>query len=271
MDDGVTAHYDRQDSLIAAIDHALAGGGHDLAGPELVDVLAGVDQFHLGGAATTDAVADLLDLSPGGMLVDIGAGIGGPARTFARRLGCRVHGIDLTPSFVATATTLAQRLGMADRVTFAVGDALALDLADGSADAVTVMHVGMNIADKPGLMAEVARVLRPGGQAVAFDVMRTGAGEVSYPMPWASDPAHSHLASVEDYTAAMNAAGLEVGASVDLTDTVLAAIDTARRAPGPLSLTTLMGPEFPAMFANLTAALAEGTLAPVALHGRRPT
>lgn len=267
MDDGVTAHYDRQGSLVAAIDRALAGGRHDA---ELADVLAGVDQFHLGGAVTTEAVADLLDVPADGLLVDLGAGIGGPARSFARRLGCRAHGVDLTPSFVSTATTLTQRLGMADRVTFAVGDALALDLADGSADAVTVMHVGMNIADKPGLMAEVARVLRPGGQAVAFDVMRTAEGEVTYPMPWASDPAHSHLASVEDYTAAMTAAGLEVGAPVDLTITVRAAIDAARRAPGPLSLTTLMGPEFPTMFANLTAALAKGTLAPVALHGRRP-
>ena len=102
-------------------------------------------------------------------MLDVGSGIGGPARYFASAYGCDVTGIDLTPAFVELANELTSRTGLADRVRFVQGSALALPFEAGSFDLATMNHVGMNIADKATLFAEVRRVLRPGGRFMIYE------------------------------------------------------------------------------------------------------
>src|SRR5215472_4699901 len=158
-DAGATNAYWGRRDLERAIDAALAGIGKNL-NALTIDDLAPVDQFHGGGKISTDRLARLATLAPGSRVLDVGGGFGGPARTLAVEHGCYVTVVDLTESYVETGQWLTSRLGLGDRVSHRVGDALALADPDGAYDAVWTQNSGMNIADKQRLYAEFSRVLR---------------------------------------------------------------------------------------------------------------
>ena len=138
-------------------------------------------------------------LQPGMHLLDVGSGLGGPARYFARYQGCRVTGIDLTEEFVAVARTLTSRLGMDGQISFQQGSALSMPFAAASFDVATLLHVGMNIADKDRLFSEVRRVVKPGGIFGIYDQMREADGELAFPVPWASVPQTSFVETAATY------------------------------------------------------------------------
>jgi ubiquinone/menaquinone biosynthesis C-methylase UbiE len=265
------AHYNRaelEQSILAGL--AALGTGAS-ANPE---DLAAVDEFHMGGRAATLELAAALPLAPGTRVLDIGAGIGGTARHLAAAHGCRVTGVDLTPGYVATARHLNRLVGLDHKVGFEVGSADDLPFAAGSFDVATLLHVGMNIADKARLAAEAHRVLAPGGTFVVYDVMRTGSGEVSLPVPWATTPATSFLATPEDYRAVLAAAGFTVASERRRTELALASFRAMRErlatsGPPPLGLHLLMGETAPAKLANVMAGLESGTYAPIELIARR--
>ena len=85
--------------------------------------LASIDEFHVRGRKATLELAQQLNLSAASYVLDIGSGLGGPARTLAQTCGCRVTGIDLTPAFCEAATALSGWVGLGDRVDFRQGDA----------------------------------------------------------------------------------------------------------------------------------------------------
>jgi SAM-dependent methyltransferase len=187
----VTGHY-TQGTLEPRILAVLRDAGKD---PDRLDPddLAPVNEFHHGGRAATLAFAPRLSLRPGMYLLDIGSGIGGPARYFARYHGCRVMGIDLTEEFVAVARALTGRLKMESQVSFEQGSALDLPFAPATFDVATLLHVGMNIADKAQPFREARRVLKPGGTLGIYDQMREADGELDFPVPWATVPQTSFL------------------------------------------------------------------------------
>ena len=266
--DELVDHYGSE-GLTDRILDALRAAGVDLT-TDGRSALAGVDEFHLGGHRATTEVAAALGAGPADHVVDLGCGIGGAARHLADSTGCRVTGIDLTPEFVATAIDLTEAVGMTDRVGFRVGSATDIPADDAAFDAATLLHVGMNIADKTALMAEVARVLRPGTRFVIYDIMRVGPGDISYPVPWASAPEWSFVEQPDIYVRALEAAGFEVDTPRDLTDLVLEILAGARASgPPPASLATLMGPDFPTMIGNLVPLLHQGTLAPTLIQATR--
>jgi hypothetical protein len=154
----IAGHY-TQGTLEQRILAALREAGKD---PDRLDPddLAPVDEFHHGGRAATAAFAPRLALRPGIGLLEIGSGIGGPARYFARHHGCRVTGIDLTEEFIAVSRALTRRLGMESQVCCEQGSALSMPFPASTFDVATLLHVGMNIAEKACLFAEVRRVLR---------------------------------------------------------------------------------------------------------------
>ena len=236
--------------------------------------LAAIDEFHIGGNEATAALADQLGLKAGMTLLDLGSGIGGPARFLARRYGCRVTGIDLTPEYVEVATALTRRVGLDGQVSFRVGSVTALPFDDGGFDVATLLHVGMNIADKETLCAEAARALRPRGTFAIYDVMRVGLGGLDYPMPWASAAHTSFVAEPERYRHALGAAGFEVVAERDRRDYAIAFFRTMRarfaeRGPPPLGTHVLMGREAPLKIANLTACIEAGRIGPVEMVCRK--
>lgn len=266
IEDDVAAHYARE-GLEAAILMALQATGRDPDRLEPAD-LAPVDEFHIGGRRATIDLAERMGLRPGLDLLDIGCGLGGASRHVALAHGCRVTGIDLTEDYVRTAAALARRVGLADHVTYQQASALALPFPDDRFDAATLLHVGMNIADKTALFAEARRVLRLGAVLGVYDVMRIGAGDPTWPMPWAAGPEASFLAAPAAYRDALAAAGFTIEAGRDRRDF---AIDFFRRqrdraaehGPPALGLHLVMGPEAGTKIANLTAAIQAGIIAPV--------
>src|SRR5262249_28744447 len=144
------------------LDGVVAGGG-DIARLRTTDISV-VDEFHLGWHPATLELAKSLALTADQHVLDVGSGIGGPARTLAGTIGRPGTRIDLTEEFVRAANGLTKRVGLADRVAFRQGNALAMPFADATFDAATLIHVGMNIADKAKLFGEVKRALKPGGR-----------------------------------------------------------------------------------------------------------
>lgn len=216
------------------------------------------ESFHIGGA---EAVEHLLDAMPdldGAAVLDIGCGVGGTSRALARR-GAIATGVDLTPEFVETARALSGLVG-SQGIAFEVGSALDLPFAAGSFDHAVMIHVGMNIADKPKAMAEAARVLRPGGTFAIYDIMRIAPGELTYPLPWALDEATSFPAAPRDYLAAARAAGFAEIARATRADYGIAALG-AQIENDPTG-TILVGPRV-GRVRNLLDEMRAGRLAPV--------
>lgn len=272
VEPGVARHYDIA-GLEQRILAALADTGVDVAHLTAGDLEA-VDEFHIGGIAATRELVGQMGLKPGARLLDIGSGVGGPARFAANHAGADVTGIDLTQSYVDIAASLSKRTGMADRTHFVQGSALDMPFADASFDAAMILHVGMNLPDKKKLMSEAARVLRPGGVFAVYDVMRLKDGALTYPVPWASNETMSFVASPDDYRSAATACGFSVvterqrGAFAVEFFAAIRARMAAAQAEGkkpPPGVGLVMGEDARTKIANLTAALEGGILAPVEL------
>lgn len=262
-DDVVRDHYGGDD-LEAVVMGALRAKGIDVEALRIED-LAGLDQLHAGFGAATEHLLEHLALATGATLLDVGCGIGGPARMAAARYGCRVTGIDLSPDFVDVARSLTERLGLASQVTFDVGTAAGLPYADGSFDRAMLNHVGMNIADKATMFAEVRRVLEPGGLFAVYEQMRIGDGELVYPLPWADDESSSFVETRQRYAELLDGAGFSVEHDEDRTAT------NAAGGPPPAGALTpgdLFGPGFGERLANNIGAAMSGTLAAVLMVAR---
>jgi len=263
--DAVLRHYaaaaETEEALLARVRQALDALP---PGPLTPERLAGLDQFHLRGLAATEELGALLGLRAGERVLDAGSGLGGPSRLIAARFGCEVTGVDLSPGFVAVARLLAERTGLAGRVGYAVGDLAALDLPEAAFDAAYTQHVVMNIADRDAAYRGLRRVLRPGGRLGFYDLLAAeDAPPPHFPLPWASEPAASHLRTEAETRAALEAAGFLPEAWQDQTADALRWFAAQRAAPpaapGP-TLGVAMGPGFPAMAANLARSLGEGRL-----------
>src|SRR5205814_1872951 len=142
-----TEDYGGREGLEPAILDALAAMGKDTRALT-VDDLAPLDQFHGGGKGVTVRFARLAGLGPGMRVLDVGGGLGGPARTLAGEFGCRVTAMDLTESYVPAAAMLTARLGLAAHVEHRIGDALSLPFDDEVFDAVWTQNSGMNITTR---------------------------------------------------------------------------------------------------------------------------
>jgi ubiquinone/menaquinone biosynthesis C-methylase UbiE len=205
-----------RDGLEPAILQALAHAGKDIHALT-IDDLAPADQFHSGGKGATERLARLAQLGPGLRVLDVGGGLGGPARTLAAQFGCRVTVVDLTESYVRAGAALTARLGLADRVTHRAGDALALDVGADAFDVVWTQNSGMNIADKQRLYAGFARLLRPGGLLAIQEPMAGPVQPVIFHVMWARDAAMSFLRPPGEMRAVIEAAGFRLRAWDDVT------------------------------------------------------
>jgi SAM-dependent methyltransferase len=212
---GVAAYWGR-DGLERAILGALVAAGK---GPDAltVDDLAPADQFHSGGKPATVRLARLAGLRPGLRVLDVGGGIGGPARTLAVECGCGVTVVDLTESYVRAGRALTARLGLGDRVTHRVGNALTLDAVPGAFDVIWTQNSGMNIRDKERLYAGFARVLGPGGLLALQEPMAGPVEPPVFPVMWARDARSSFLLPPDEMRALIEAAGFRVRAWEDVT------------------------------------------------------
>jgi len=249
----VAQHYGK-----AGIAERVLAALRDAHGPEVsvtVDALSVLDHFHGRGILATKELVELLKPEPGEHLLDIGSGIGGPARWFAAKCGVHVTGVDLTPEFCAAAEALNRATGLAGRITIKNGSALALPVADNKFDRAYSQNVVMNIADKRQFYREAFRALKPGGLLALSNLCRGAAGDFIYPVPWAETGATSFLATIEEMTTDLEAAGFEIVEFRDTTtETLPATIRNRERLEreglGALGTHLIMGPRLREMQIN---------------------
>lgn len=223
-----------------------------------VDELAPLDQFHVRGIVATAELAKSAEVGPSTRVLDLGAGIGGPARHVAATFGCNVTGVDLSPAFVDAANYLTARCGLSGRATFQVGDALHLPFQEGAFDTVFLQHVAMNIENRPALYSEVCRILTPEGRFVIYDVVLRD-GDVIYPTPWAQDASTSFLLSQGDTRARLEQAGFKALLWRDDSETAIDWFKAVQAGPPPsgLNLGVVMGRDFQGATANLARNIRE--------------
>lgn len=265
----VAKHY-AQGDLERMILDALAASGKDLNRLTAED-LSPADEFHTGGREATAALAEQAGFAAGEHLLDVGCGIGGPSRFFAVERGCRVTGIDLTEDYVRTADALSRRVGLGGRLSYRLASAVALPFAEGTFDGAYMIHVGMNIEDKPALFAGVHRVLKRGGTFAIFDIMRAADGELAYPVPWAASEETSFVESAAEYRRGLEAAGFEIVRERDRSGfagrffaEVMARVARAG-GPPPLGTHLLMKGNAAEKLANVVVSLENGLIAPTEL------
>lgn len=267
LEQSVSQHY-THGNLEAALLEAVQRAGKDLDKLTYAD-LAVVDEFHIGGRPATRELGAQIDLPAGARVLDIGCGIGGPARFFAAERGWRLEGIDLTAEYVEVAEALSRRVGMAEAVSFRQASATNLPFADASFDGAYMLHVGMNIADKPAVFREVRRVLKPGGVFAIYDAMRTSDDAFAYPVPWSSEPATNHIATADAYRDALAAAGFTVATVRDRRDFALQSMQQrVVQAGQPIGLPVVMGATAAQKLANMRAMIERGVFAPVEIIAR---
>lgn len=271
IETNVASYYTRgrlEDSIL----QALKAAGKDLANLTHAD-LAALDEFHAGGREATQELAAQMELRTGLRLLDVGSGIGGPARYFAAEHGCRVTGVDLTEEFVSVSRSLTRRTKLDYAVEFLHGSALALPFETASFDRAYTIHVAMNIADKPGLFREVRRVLKPEGLFAIFDLMRISEGPIRYPVPWALTEETSFVAHVSEYRDALAAAGFHVASerhrgAFTLQFMQRMMVRMAQGGSPALGLHLLMGEQTKVMLTNVHTMIQDGILEPIELFAR---
>ena len=237
------------------------------------EILGPADQIHGGGLQQTQVHAALVSITSDMHLLDIGCGIGGPARYFATEFGCRVTGIDLTDEYIDAANLLTQKIGLSDRVAFDCGDATALPYDDASFDMTWALNVTMNIEDRAGFYAGVHRVLKPGGRFCISEIGQGPGGEPYYPLTWAADPAYSFLLPPEDMRTLLESSGFRVVEWIDETARRKASTDgrPAETAPveTPLTIEITRGADYPDRRKNSGRSAKEGRLTNVMLVAER--
>ncbi|WP_024509863.1 class I SAM-dependent methyltransferase [Bradyrhizobium sp. ARR65] len=258
--DGVRDHY-RATGLTERLRMALTAFG-----PEDQQLtpqqLGALDQFHTRGLAATAELAKLTEVNANMSVLDVGCGVGGPARFLAATYGCRVMGVDLSEPFVDAARYLTERTGQSEQVSFQTASALELPFDNARFEVVLLQHVAMNISDRARLYREIRRVLRPGGKFATFDVVLNGEAEPHYPVPWARTPETSFLLTAEATREAIETAGFRTLAWQDDTEAAKAWAAQLRAAwpPSSPNLGVVMGPDFAQLAANLGRNLIEGRL-----------
>lgn len=261
MTDPVAGHYAGRSDLAAAIAERLTAAGYDLNSLKPQDV-SGVDEFHIRGGEATLELAEQMDLAAGARVLDIGSGLGGPARRVAQTYDCHVTGVDLTQAYCEAAATISAWFGLDDEVNFIAADATDLPLDDDTFDSAMTIHAAMNIPDKPAMYREACRVLKPGRIFAVYDVLQGEGGDVIFPVPWARDPSISALATPEDMPQLLDDAGFEIESSTDSTSQSqawFAAMAERMRASGPppVGFDLIFGPDFVDMMHNQIQNLAE--------------
>ena len=256
----VSDHYSNG-TILERIEAALRSVEIDPAHPTALD-LAPIDNLHGRGVIATREHVARAGITANMHVLDVGCGVGGPARLMASEIGCQVSGIDLTHEFIDVARELTRRCDMDEQSTFEQGDALAMPYADAAFDHVYCHNVTMNIEDKAGFAREVARVLKTGGRFSCVEVAQGPAGDPHYPLPWARTPETSYLVSPDQMQKSLIDAGLQIVECTDTTEVYrqsgTASVEQVRSSP--LNAGVVMGDDMRERGKNSARSSAEGRL-----------
>lgn len=270
MGGGIVKDYSRQlneqygqPGLKERILSALKGAGKDLDTLTRDDLLT-FEEFHLRGRRATRELAGLAGIQEGMRVLDLGGGVGGPARTLAAEFECHVVAVDISKEYLRAATVLTQLVGLSSHVSFVLASGLELPLRDRVFDAVWLQHVSMNIPDKDRLAQETWRVLKPGGRLALYEICQGASPTLDYPQPWADEASLSHLLSPDPLLRMLLATGFQALVWEDVTQALIEWGERTMRprppgSPPPLGLDLVIGPDYQVKTSNLLRAMERGS------------
>ena len=176
------------------------------------------DQYHYHGTDAVRVATHLLGLGPTSHVLDVGSGMGGPARYLASTIGCHVTALELQSELHALAARLTARCGLEQHITHVCGDALTAAFPDAAFDAVVSWLVFHHIPERPHLLARLARILRRGGQCYIEDLYQRA------PFTASDLPDVHHtifgvtLTSIADYVRDLHEAGFTGITATDMSE-----------------------------------------------------
>lgn len=240
-----------------------------------IEDLAPVDHFHARGLPATVELADRLPIKAGQHILDIGCGLGGPARYIAKRFQCKVSGLDITEPFVEAANKLTALLRMEPTVKIELGDGQLLPYPDSHFDGAYTQHVTMNVADRPRFFAEAYRVLKPGAFFALTEHGLGPKGDPHHPVPWSADGSGAYLLAPSETRAVLEKTGFEAIMVEDTGAKYAAgyriAIEKAEKgALPPFGIHILMGETALQKTRNTLRNIEEGRTHPFQLICRKP-
>lgn len=211
---------------VAAVNNALAKRGK-ATGPITVDDLISLghlDQYHYMGTEACDELIDILGLDSSVSVLDIGSGIGGPARYLSMKSGCRTVGVELQRDLNEAASDLTERVGLADKVKYVTGDfvekfhAKAPHLCTPFDHAVSLLVI-LHVPDRPALLQALHDSLTPGGTFLIEDFALVGKEFTTTESSNLKNVVSANtVTSFEVYAAELEAAGFADIEMVDLSD-----------------------------------------------------
>lgn len=270
----VSEHYSHGE-LLGAIQASLSKLGKTFNSVTIED-LAPVDEFHIGGRLATENLLDQVNFSNQSDIVDVGCGLGGASRFVANKYNNRVTGVDLNEEYIKVGKVLNEWVGLDKQVSLHQGSALSMPFENETFDGALMLHVGMNIGDKLKLFSEVYRLLKPGAYFAIYDVMQINDGEVTYPVPWATEISTSKLATLQQYRQALNNAGFKVTIENNRRDFALNIFKRMRQkaeakiSSPSLGLKTLMQDNTADQLINMIDSIEEDFIAPVEVIVQKP-
>ena len=173
-----------------------------------VESLAPFDHFHALGVKATQDLANILPIKKGDHVLDLGCGIGGPARYFAHHFDAKVTGVDIDADYIDAGRKLTMETGLCERVTLQCADMLVQDFS-ANYDGVLALHITMNIQERAKLFARVYETMKPSAW-FAISEHAKGEGQAYYPLPWARSENTSFLVSIDETRELLQKTGFEI-------------------------------------------------------------
>jgi ubiquinone/menaquinone biosynthesis C-methylase UbiE len=215
--------------------------------------IARFDQMHTRGLASTRELAEIAGFQPGMEILDIGCGLGGPARVLAEEYGCLVRGIDYNEEYVHVGNLLSKTMG--STAVLDHGSALDLPYQRDRFDGVLMQHVSMAVSEKLRLFQEVERVLSPEGTFAFHEILSIDGQHPAYPTPWAAERELSHLQTKQEFLSSLSQAGLTVVKGQETDREAAAFFEKALSHTSSRGLSSVFGPQFPTMVRNVLQGL----------------
>lgn len=203
---------------VTRIDADLAAAGITPDAPLRVTDLTPFDQYHYEGTAAVDDAAAALDAKAGSHILDIGSGLGGPARYMAEQTGCRVTALELQGDLHETATSLTERCGLSTAVTHIHGDVLAGDAPSDTFTGIMSMLCFLHIPNRSLLFGKCAEALQSGGTIFVDDYYARGALTAAEQADLSEKVYCTYLPDLATYLDDVEAAGFVDVKANDMTD-----------------------------------------------------
>jgi len=194
--------------LYSRINQAMSDSGLNNKKLEIEDLFP-IDQYHARGIGATKDLGKRMPITKNQKILDVGCGLGGPARYYAKEFKCHITGVDITPSFIEIGNNFNRLTSMSTMVDLYVGNGEKLEFEDEVFDGAYSQHVTMNISDRMKFFSEIYRVLKKGS---FFAFTEHGLGpecDPIFPLPWADNQEMSFLLPLENTNAILKEIGFQ--------------------------------------------------------------